>query len=269
MKVLLSLALLLLCAGVTSPADAAAASHEFVLSGDRNSFVEVRLREPVRLTCCDFEREPIDSEAYFRISGLDVATRGSYSGFAIERVRDGRIMKGAVRVPQMDLEKGAIPTVISFGRTERLEAGRYRFHLLTDGPSTVRVEARGLVTDVHLRPSKATPVDAEIVDLTDQPGSFVRVPIEVPARSTVLLATKTEGDSAQAHYLSQCLSSDGGPCSDLASYEAWASPASGGGGGTRMEAFEGTVPPGGYDAVFGAGSAGIPEGSFGFVLVLR
>lgn len=254
---------------VSAPA-AARPTGEILLRGDRSASVEIRLERTVRLECCRFVEQTVDGQTSFRISGFDVSTEGTYAGFAIERARDGRIMKGAVRIPPMDLEEGRMPTFVSFGRASRLPAGKYRLHLLADGPSTVRVTAAGLGRTLDLVPSGRSHVSAELTALATTGGpqqAQARVPVEVGKGATVLLASKTEGEYAQAHYLGQCLVEPGGQCSQD-DYETWASPASGGGGGTTVDSFVGTVEPGTYEAVFVAGSLGAPQGSYGFVLVL-
>lgn len=248
------------------------APRELVLRGDRSASVDVTLRRPVRLTCCRPVEQTVDGQASFRVAGLSVETEGTYAGFAIERVRDGRMMRGAVRIPSMDLEEGRIPTYVSFGRKPRLRPGRYRIHLLTDGPSVVRVEGAGLTRSLELAPAGPTKVAAELVTLATTTGleqAQARVPVEVTKGATVLLAVKTEGDYAQAHYLGQCIVQPGAQCSEEEHYDTWASPASGGGGGTKLDMFErGAIEPGSYEAVFVAGSIGAPQGAYGFVLVL-
>lgn len=245
--------------------------EEIVLRGDRSASVEVRLRHPVDLKCCRLRAEAGDGPRSYSIAGFDVETSGSYAGFAIERVRDGRIMKGAVRIPEMDLADGTVPTFASFGRVTKLRPGRYRIHLLTDGRSTVRVAAPGLRDQLELTPAGPTGASAELVPLLTESGPQqvqARVPLEVPRDATVVLVGKTEGDFGQFHYLGQCLVQPGGQCSDEDHYETWASPASGSSGGTKIDVFDGSVEAGSYDAVFVAGSAGVPQGAYGFVLVL-
>jgi hypothetical protein len=242
-----------------------------VLKGKRSSYIQVRLHRTVQLDCCSFRRQERNGQTYFAIKGLSVDTRGDYAGFAIERVRDGQMMKGAVRIPAMDLDEGRLPTYISFGRRETLRPGLYRFHLLTDGPATVRVTARGLEARTTLRPQRPTAVAAELLTLVTSIGEQKlqeRVAVDVGRESTVLLATKTEGENTQAHYVSHCLTGPGGSCSGE-DYDLWLSPGSGGGGGTKIDVFDGTIPSGTYDAVFSARSAGTTEGSLGFVLVLN
>lgn len=245
---------------------------EFVLRGDRSASVDVTLRRPVRLTCCRPVEQMVDGQASLRVAGFSVETEGTYAGFAVERVRDGRMMRGAVRIPSMDLEDGRMPTYVSFGRDSRLRPGRYRIHLLTDGPSVVRIEAAGLARSMALAPERPTKVAAELVTMATTGGpeqAQARVPVDVTKRSTVLLASKTEGDYAQAHYLGQCIVEPGGQCSEEEHYDTWVSPASGGGGGNKLDMFErGTFEPGSYEAVFIAGSIGAPQGAYGFVLVL-
>ncbi|HEX2195429.1 MAG TPA: hypothetical protein VHJ76_00765 [Actinomycetota bacterium] len=178
-------------------------------------------------------------------------------------------MKAAVRIPPMDLAGGRVPTFTSWGRAARLPAGDYRIHLLTDGPSTVRIAARGLGRDLVLEPSEPSAASARLVTLATESGVQgvqERVAVEVARGGTVVLASKTEGELAQAHLLAHCLTEPGGQCSDVEDYDVWTSPASGGGGGANTEVLD-RVPAGAYDAVFTAGSAGVPRGTYGFVLV--
>jgi hypothetical protein len=271
MKVLatvLSLSLLL-CAG--APVEAAPARGQIVLKGDRNTSIEVTLPREIRLTCCEFKGVTKDGVTFFKVSGFQVESQGTYSGFAIERVSDGRVMKGAVWVPDLDLDEGRVPTVISFGRATVLQRGRYRIHLLTDGPSTVRITANGLERPLLLRPEESSSVNAEVIPLLTEDGSGpvqARVSIETSTRSTVLLATKTEAELGQAHLLSQCLTEPGGHCTDPSDTEPWVSPASGGGGGTQIDVIS-DQPSGTHEAVFTAVSAGLRQGSYGFVLVFN
>ena len=268
MKALVAAAALVACLVV--PAHAASpAPDEIVLTGDRSTSFEMRLEQPVRLRCCHLFGDDSGGQMNFRIVGMEVETSGTFAGFAIERVRDGRIMKGAVHIPPMDIDDGTVPTHGSFGRAQRLLPGRYRIHLLTDGQSTVRIEARGAPAGLRLMRPAASRVAASLVTLATEAGPQKvqeRVPVEVGPSSTVLLVSKTEGDYAQAHYFGHCLAAPGGHCSDPSSYEYWLSPGSGAGGGSKSDPFE-RVEPGRYDAVFTTGSAGLSQGAYGFVLV--
>lgn len=261
----LSIAVIIPAAGSARPA-----THELVLDGSRSASVVVSLPRPVKLTCCEMRGEERDGSMHFGIEGFSAETRGSYVGFAIERISDGRIMKIAVRVPQLDLGQGLVPTVISFSRVTKLAPGRYRIHLLTDGRSTVRVAAPGLPKTTYLNPSQPSNVTAELVELTTPaglPSLQSRVPIEVAKSSVVLLAVMTEGELTQAHYLSQCVTAPGDVCKQASQHEPWVTAGSGGGGGALMDAHVGTLPAGSYDAVFSAASVGASTASYGFVLV--
>lgn len=269
MKVLLAAVVLVASAMVPARAQTRAPG-EIVLTGDSSVSAEMRLEHPVRLRCCVLFGDDSGGRMVFRIIGMEVETSGTFAGFAIERVRDGRIMKGAVRVPAMDLDDGTVPAHASFGRARRLPPGDYRIHLLTDGPSTVRIEAEGAPDDLRLTRPRPSSVSASLVTLATESGPQKvqdRVPIEVRAGATVVLMSKTEGDYAQAHYFGHCLTAPGGQCSSQGDYEYWVSPSSGGGGGVKADPVEG-LDPGRYDAVFTAGSAGLPQGSYGFVLVV-
>lgn len=264
MKVALAAALCLLLGA--APVAGKPPAGEMVLRGDSSASVEVRLAQPADVFCCRMVFEEVDGRSYFRIAGFEVETEGTFAGFAIERPSDGRILRGAVRLPAMDLDDGIVPGFASFGRTRRLPAGRYRIHLLTDGPSTVRFTVPGLRRDVHLRPEGASDVTASLVELTPEDVQE-RVPVEVPGDALVVLVSKTEGDFTQGHYLSHCLAAPGAPCTSSEDYEVWTSPGSGGGGGTRVDSLY-DPPTGSLDAVFTSRSLGVPAGTYGFVLVL-
>lgn len=244
---------------------------EIVLTGTRNASAELTLHRAVRLECCDYYSGIVDGRMTFRVTGLDVETAGSYAGFVIERAQDGRVMKGALRVPAMDLDEGRLPMFVEWGRANRLPPGEYRIHLLTDGRSVVRVAAPGLAGDVRLSPKAPSDVSGQLVTLATAAGPRSvqeRVALDVSRGATVVLASKTEGELAQAHLLAHCVTAPGGQCSAEHDYEPWVSPASGGGGGTKIDVLRGTLPPGTHEAVFTAGSAGAPRGTYGFVLVL-
>lgn len=246
------------------------APYELVLDGSRSASVVISLQRPVKLTCCEMRGEERDGTMHFGIEGFSAETRGTYAGFAIERLSDGRMMKIAVHVPHLDLGQGLVPTVISFGRATRLASGRYRIHLLTDGRSTVRVAAPGLPKTMYLNPSQPSKVTSELVELTTPagvPSLQSRVPIEVAKSSVVLLAVMTEGELTQAHYLSQCVTAPGDVCKQASQHEPWVTAGSGGGGGALMDAHVGTLPAGSHEAVFSAVSVGTSVASYGFVLV--
>lgn len=261
---------ILLAAAPATPVEAGRPT-EIVLNGKRSGFAQIRVGQRVGLECCGLEPVTQNGQTRLRTTGFTARTTGTYAGFVIERVADGRIMKMAVRVPALDLRVGRVPTFISFGRFNDLPRGRYRVHLLTDGRATVRIVADGLSSDVFLQPNRRSPVSATLIPLaegTTDRTVQARVPVHVGRTSMVGLATKTEGDTAQAHYLSQCLTEPGGVCTDEEDYDVGVSPGSGGGGRTMIRVHPaGTLPHGPYDAVFSAGSVGLQEPAYGFVLV--
>lgn len=265
MRVIRIILVSLLLAGLLPGIGAARTrSTEIVLSGRRSASVTFTLHEPVRLACCDYEAGSTPGEV--RVVGMSTRTTGTYAGFAIERVRDGRMIKLAVHVPPLDLDDGKFPTVIMFGRARQLPEGRYRIHLLTDGRSTVRIEARGLPRDLVLEPRRQTGAFSELVELGAD-SLQKRVPLEIRRGVTVLQATKTQGENTQAHYLSQCVAPAGSACAGAEDHEPWITPGSARGGGTMMQAYVGDLQPGEYDAIFSAASVGTSSSSVGFVLM--
>ncbi|HEX2195430.1 MAG TPA: hypothetical protein VHJ76_00770 [Actinomycetota bacterium] len=74
-----------------SPAvGASPAPSEIVLSGEKSAHIEVRLHRPVELACCRYVEAKQGGQALFRISGFEVATTGTYAGFASSgRATDG------------------------------------------------------------------------------------------------------------------------------------------------------------------------------------
>jgi hypothetical protein len=242
--------------------------RSFVLEGSKSASVVFEIDEKISIVCCEMDQRG----SQFGVRGFSAQTEGSYAGFILERVRDRRVLLMAVRLPSMDLFDGDIETSLYWGRPAVLRPGKYKLHLVTDGPSTVTIGFEGSEADRYLEPKGPTKVQASMVDLLDGglPVGEKRVPIEVDDDSLVGLISHEEGELAQAHYQSQCLTSRGDHCGELDDHGVYPSPASGGGGGTISEVFpSGKVSPGAYDALFAGGNVAVESEAHGFAIVFR
>lgn len=139
--------------------------HRLVITGSRNTVIDVRL--PALL---------------LRYDCIDVQTKGRLAGLYFEprspsrRPEDGSgaLVAPFARVPDYPQgpalglargdyfgrdegtfhDEGCDHYAWSFGWRQPLAAGTYRVHLLTDAPVTIRLPARGLRHDVRLRPTR-------------------------------------------------------------------------------------------------------------------
>jgi hypothetical protein len=176
------LALLLAAA----PAARAAGIHYLVVRGSGAAVVDVTFAHPFRLLLDGTAPVP------------RVTTRGTYAGVWVENLRAGNLGAGVAVVPAMRGLGGDVP--MTWGYTDsRLPAGHYRVHLLTDGPSEVRVAATGLGRDVALRSAGRDRVRAKVLDIEVAPGvGKADVGVTVYATTMTVLAASTDEDSAAA-----------------------------------------------------------------------
>ncbi|HEV2889989.1 MAG TPA: hypothetical protein VGX28_06400 [Frankiaceae bacterium] len=184
-------ALLLLLA--LSPAGAQAAPptlREIVLTGSRSASVEMTF--PDRFSPHLGIAHP---------DGVAATTRGTYAGVWFENVRDARWSQGRVVVPAMG---DALP--IAWGGSDRedfsLPAGRYRVHLVADGPSTVRVRVGGLARTTRLSPTRPSDVRGRLVKVT---AVTADIPVLVKPTTTTVMAASTQNEPSLGAAISMCL----------------------------------------------------------------
>lgn len=247
-------------------------AEQLVLRGSHSASVEVYFGSAIELACCGIDSEVRNRQMRFFTTGFDVSTDGTYGGFLIERVRDDRIMKAAVRIPEMDLSGAGVPTFVEFGKAKTLSAGHYRIHLLTDGQSTVRIEMNGLPRSTTYLPSKPSPVSAQLHRMIEQPGppaAHIRDALRIQPSSTVAIAIHTEADLGQAHVTSQCVVLPGEWCGED-DQDAFITPASGASGMSNIKVYpKSSFEAGNYEAVFTVASAGVVRSAHGFLLVFN
>lgn len=180
------------------------------LAGSRSASVDVTLRSPVHLV---FLGNP---------DGLIVGTRGTYGGVLVEDAK-GRVLGGAVSVPQLSGPGPAsVPmffTPPTYATELHLRPGRYRFTLLTDGPSVVWVAMRGRAL-APLRPQRAVRTRAQLVDVvTGGPAPVATAQVllgDFGPRATALLALDHLYDPGVASGEVVCLIHQGETCLDAA-----------------------------------------------------
>lgn len=173
------------------------------LRGNDSASAIIVLRDPVSLKCCTVAVHPKEGPY---IKGMTAKTKGTYVGFVIEKVGENRPLTGALRVPQFDLQ-GWYPTLLPLGIERTLPPGTYRIHLITDGPSTVRIPLAGLGRNLILEPGQSSPAKAAIVDIGvgDSGSGYASVPITVTPRTTVAMASYIRSEVGLAYVMSQCV----------------------------------------------------------------
>ena len=206
----ITLASTLLLAALPYGAGAAPSDYATIeLRGSKSAHVDVRFDEPTKISCCT---DSTSSDA----PPLTVRTRGTFAGYIVERLSDGKIVAGAVRVPVMDWAPLDFRwTVLVKGGRASLAPGRYRIHLVTDGRSTVRFRVEGLDEDARYRPKSPTPVSSSSNTPLVEPGGPVSqhsTPVHVDEDTLVIIASLLVADNNQASYLEHCVVQIAEPC---------------------------------------------------------
>ena len=185
-----------LALGCVAPAEAQR-SGRLELSGTRAASIDLVLREEAELLPGDFR----------------MRTKGSYAGIAVLD-RTGEVLAVAMNVqPWIAARPSAAeqPVTTVLERTV-LYPGRYRLLLLTDGPSTVSLPARGAFVRA-LRPT--TPYDDD-VRLVSPPSAGApgvhraAVPTDLRDTRFVLMAHHIETTAMRAQLTGMCLAPRGG-----------------------------------------------------------
>ena len=216
----LFLALLPQGAGASSPDPAT-----IELRGSKSAHVDVRFDEPTKITCCT---DPKSSDGKPSVPPLTVRTRGTYAGYVVDRLSDGKIVAGAIRVPVMDFADTdstyRLPLLVLVKSSRHpLAPGSYRIHLVTDGPSTVRFRVDGLEEDAIYRPKSPTPVKSFFKTPTlgaGEPVSHHRTPVNVDKNTLVIVASLLVADQSQSSYLEHCVVQIVEPCQSRRDHSA-------------------------------------------------
>jgi hypothetical protein len=209
---MLCCATLLLVAAVPTAAAESSRAETLTLIGKKSAHIDVSIDSPLRVTCCHLR----DSRTgRVIVDEMVSSVGGTYAGFAVERLSDRRVVVGALRVPEMDIEGWDIPFIATLVKGGVLVPGSYRIHLLADGPAKVQIEMEGMGRNVLLHPRESTPTTVQIHDggLSSTAGaSHVRLPIRVGSRSHVVLASQVTATGGQLFYLDQCVAFPSATC---------------------------------------------------------
>jgi hypothetical protein len=206
--------------------------------------------------------------------GLAVSTSGTFGGFALQRISDGKLLGGAVWIKAMDLDGGRIATVVPLARNGAIPKGQYRLHLLTDDTAVVRVSLDGLTRNRTVVPEGSSIVKSELVDLASSHFSGeARLPVSVAPKSIAALAISLEVEQAMASYLSACITESETLCEEREDEhyysDAWLSPASARTSGSGSVLYRGRqAAASDAEALFRISSTGLITSAQGFVLVL-
>lgn len=166
------------------PVPAHAGTGTLTLTGSASGYADVRLRLPVTL----------------RPDAFTVRTSGSYAGFAIEHA--GTLLAVGIRAPSF----GADPVPIDGQRDVVLQAGTYRFVLLTDGRASVSLALDGAARTVTV--TKPVTVTGHVLDLTPVVTAVRRVPLPSGRRTFATLATSVYSDIGVFARTAACFGSD-------------------------------------------------------------
>ncbi|HVE64031.1 MAG TPA: hypothetical protein VNB94_09545 [Mycobacteriales bacterium] len=258
------LAVLLVLLGLTGlPAAWASPAEVLVLRGVASRSMNLVLRRPTT----------------FEVGGLGPARAmsarmgGTFAGFVVHRA-DGSVAVGGVVAAGFSVDSDQVPMVFGGGfDAVRLPAGRYRVTLLANGPSEVRVPAKGLGRSVTLLPRGRADVRGELVRQTlpmGVPTAVSRIPMTVTLGSMVVLASAQSYSAGVVSADDVCLARPGSQC------------ATGGvSGGTGVVVagapgrlasiqalyfYPGQTPAASYEAVFVSTGAGAAERLVSFAL---
>ena len=186
-----------LALGCVAPAEAQKAGR-LELSGNRSASIDLVLRE----------------EAELLPGAFRMRTKGSYAGIAVLD-RTGEVLAVAMNVQPWIAARPAAadqPVTTVLERTV-LYPGRYRLLLLTDGPSTVSLPARGSFVRT-LRPT--TPYDDDVRLIAPPSADGVpgvhraAVPTDLRETRFVLMAHHIETTAMRAQLTGMCLAPRGG-----------------------------------------------------------
>jgi hypothetical protein len=176
------------------------------LRGSKSAHVDVRFDEPIKITCCG---DTASADEKFDVPPLTVRTRGAFAGYLVERLSDGKIVAGAVRVPAMDWASFDFRwTVLVRESRGWLEPGSYRIHHVTDDESTVRFRVEGLDEDASYQPKIPTRVRSSLktpLVESGQPVSHHSTPVRVDEDTLVIVASLLVAERNQVSYLEHCV----------------------------------------------------------------
>ena len=223
----LGLAVALLLAVLPQGARAASPDYATIeLHGSKSGHVDVRFDERIRIICCSDSASP--GEERSATPPLTVRTGGTYAGYAVERLSDGKLVAGGVRVPSMDWDEEQ--GTYEFRWTVRLDRGGdwlapglYRIHLLTDREATVRFRVDGLDEDATYGPKTPTAVTSSLKTPLlglGQPVSTHRTPVQVDEDTWVVVASLLVAERTQGSYLEHCVVQIAEPCQSRHDYSA-------------------------------------------------
>lgn len=220
----------------------------------------VRLAEPVSMR---FDaRDPVAWK-----------TSGSFVGFAVERVSDGKLMVGGVRVPALDLTTPDYPARLALATGGRLSPGTYRIHVLSDGAAEVELPVGGVTWHRTYQATLRTNVSSSVLGMGAVDGSPVGRVVEdlaLDEPSTILLASTLETAFGQATFKSICLGTSAEVCdAQPDNRDHFVTPGSADNGWISTKVYtEDDTGSGSYSATFDYASTGLVRKAVAFVLVL-
>jgi hypothetical protein len=258
---LVAILLVSLVGAPSSAATAAPTVRTLTVRGVPNAYAEVTFAGRVRFETATKSRPSYDA-------------KGTYAGAYVEPVRGDGPVAGTVLLRAMpSLSDVPFP----LGPQGWLPPGRYRVHLIGDGPTTVKIRAEGLRRDMTVTTTTraevaakwvsrgvagaATPADRTIVPFTVRPRTLTVVAEAHEStgfygRRDVCVRTRTNG-------LSPCLDGNSGHGSYSGVYPfRWTL-----GGGAAYH--PGALPPGEMEAEFLDVAVGVPHGMTTFVMTLN
>lgn len=270
------IALVVLLTAVAAASGSALASEIekpqlIVLRGGRTAAIDIRLNHPIKI---DTRLPSIMRDS------ITVETEGNFAGFLLESMPSHRLLLGVVFFPAMRSEDwpSDMPPIFNSwtdAANKPLSPGTYRLHLVTDGPTTLRIKADGLRRSRSYTPFDQSSVSTVFSDLVGAVPIATqleeRIPLDIENGAYVSVGMYVNADLGQRIHVHPCLTDAGGDCEegdDQGEYTFTAPGASQMGVASFAHYGPGRSGNGGREALYKADAVGVIKKALAFALVL-
>ena len=185
------------------PAQAKRADQSLTLTGDRTAYVDVEFDRPITLD----------------VGATRIEYGGSHAGWLMHPAGSApsRDLTGSYAIRDAQPDSGSKPSdTLNYGKV-KLKSGTYRFYLLADGPTTVRIPIVSGAESFELRPTTPTTSISKTVDFTVGDAGMAneehRTPVHVgPSSFGASIITVASESGLALDSIDACFAPAGGDC---------------------------------------------------------